>query len=268
MLKKLFIYDIKTLRRSQVPFILGILGAGVVGILCMIINLLIPENLVLLRIFPTLIIYLLFTALSVAAAVASIFILIHYYKKFFSDEGYLTFMFPVSVETQFMSKVLSGSLFSLLSMLATVISFGLLFVAMIGSTVPSDLWELSGGAPALDFGLIPAPAIVTAILVVLLVFLTPIANLILYYTAITLGSIFFSKHKILGSILFYMVVNFAMSFITFAATFVVAILSAFSQSEWVMILTISVTSLLLLVAVSVLGYFICTYMLKKKINLE
>jgi len=268
MLKKLFIYDMRTLRRSQVPFILGILGAGVVGILCMLINLLIPEDLVLLRIFPTLIIYLLFTALSVAAAAAGIFILIHYYKKFFSDEGYLTFMFPVSVETQFMSKVLSGSLFSLLSMLATVISFGLLFVAMIGSTVPSDLWELSGGAPALDFSPIPAPAIVTAILVVLLVFLTPIANLILYYTAITLGSIFFSKHKILGSILFYMVVNFAMSFITFAATFVVAILSAFSQSEWVMILTILVTSLLLLVAVSVLGYFICTYMLKKKINLE
>ena len=264
MLKKLFIYDVKTLRKSQVPFILGILGAGVVGILCMLLNLLIPNDFILLRIFPTLIIYLLFTALSIASTVAVIFILIHYYKKFFSDEGYLTFMFPVSVETQFMSKLLSGALFSLLSMLATVISFVLLFVAMIGSTAPSDLWEL----PALDLGPIPAEVIVTVLLVALLLLISPIANLILYYTAITLGSIFFSKHKILGSILFYVVVNFAMSVITFAATIIVTILSAISQSEWVMILTILVTTLLLLVAVSFIGYFICTHMLKKKINLE
>ena len=135
---------------------------------------------------------------------------------------------------------------------------------MIGSTAPSDLWEL----PALDLGPIPAEVIVTVLLVALLLLISPIANLILYYTAITLGSIFFSKHKILGSILFYVVVNFAMSVITFAATIIVTILSAISQSEWVMILTILVTTLLLLVAVSFIGYFICTHMLKKKINLE
>ncbi len=269
MLKKLFVYDMKTLSKSQVPFILGILGAGVLGLLCTLSTYLIPDDLSFLTVFPMLISYLLLMAVSVGASVASIFILIHYYKKFFSDEGYLTFMFPVSVETQFLSKLLSGTIFSVLGVLATLFSFLLIFSAMIGSVTPMELADLinilfSGtGASPLSVGVV-----ITAVLIVLLILVSPASQLSLYYTAVTLGSIFFSKHKIIGSIVFYMVANFVVSIVTFAVTLIVAIITAILQNELIMMITMLSVSLVMLIAIGIAGYFISVYMLKRKINLE
>ncbi len=269
MLKKLFVYDMKTLSRSQVPFILGILGAGALGLLCMLATFLIPEDLSFLTVFPMLISYLLMMAVSVAASVASIFILIHYYKKFFSDEGYLTFMFPVSVETQFLSKLLSGTIFSVLGVLASLFSFLLIFCAMIGSVMPMDLADLinilfsgTGG-----FSL-SASVIVTIVLIILLILIAPVSQLALYYAAVTLGSIFFSKHKIIGSVVFYMVANFVVGIVTFAATLIVAIITAILQNEFIMMITMLSVYLIMLIAIGIVGYFISVYMLKRKINLE
>lgn len=271
MLKKLFRYDFKALSRMLLPLTAATVGCGV--ILCVSILILsgAPEEGLFSVLLP-----ILFGSLTVFSAIAAVvlpvvgefFILHRYYKNFFTDEGYLTFTLPATVEEHLHSKLLSGLLWTFIASAATVLAL------FIGIYLPLNVFYAESGIALnivsllfSDF-LAGANEIYLLVLTILSVLFSLIAQLILFYTAITLGSLFMTKHKIVGSVLFYFVANTVIS--TFSSIFstIFTLASALSQNAVFMTLMSLASSIIVNVVVALIGYFIILSMLKNRLNLE
>ena len=113
MLKKLFRYDMKALTRTLLPLSLATLGCGILLLLSQLAMRFAPETGLFSVLMPLLFGMLIFFG-SVASlllpVVGEFFILHRYYKNFFTDEGYLTFVLPATMDEQLASKILSGFL--------------------------------------------------------------------------------------------------------------------------------------------------------------
>ena len=271
MLKKLFHYDFKAMSRTLFPFTLATLGCGVVLFLSIIVLSFAPEDGALSVLLP-----ILFGTLTVFSGlgiflvpVASEFFILHrYYKNFFTDEGYLTFALPATMEEHLHSKILSGMLWTLLSCLAAVAAL------FIGAFLPSELLSSGNGMLLSVLSMLFSDftqgvnEIYFLVLTVLTVLVSLISQLILFYTAITLGSLFMSKHKIIGSVLFYFVANTIISVFSSIFSTIFTIASAISENIAFMIIMSLASAIIVNIAVAVIGYFIILSMLKKRLNLE
>ncbi len=277
MLKKLFIYDMKTLAKTQIPCLISIVGCGLLALLLSIAIAVIPADFGALAIAPAMLWIFSVLGAAITTVVAYIFILMHFYKKFFTDEGYLTFMFPATIETQYLSKVLSGVVYwfaieialilalvlalflpatALLSFLSDFITsdsaLSSLFMTEVGLTVTVPFWQ----------------SFLSTLLSVFNMLITPFSQIILYFTAITLGSLFFSKHKILGSVLFYFLSNITVNIIT-AIVQVLTLLPANAAENLTMSSIIaSLSNIIMMILIAIIGYLISITVLHKKLNLE
>lgn len=271
MLKKLFRYDFKALSRMLLPLTAATVGCGV--ILCVSILILsgAPEEGIFSVLLP-----ILFGSLTVFSAIAAVvlpvvgefFILHRYYKNFFTDEGYLTFTLPATVEEHLHSKLLSGLLWSFLSSVAAI---GAL---CIGIGLPAVIHSSGDGAILSILSLVfsdfleGSNEIYLLILTILTILISLISQLVLFYTAITLGSLFMSKHKIVGSVLFYFVANAAISIVSSIFSTIFTVISALSQNVAFVTMMSLASAIVINIAVAVIGYFIILSMLKNRLNLE
>ena len=271
MMKKLFRYDVKALKRVLLPFILAGLGCGALLFLCFAALRFPPANEVLATlsatIFGMLMVFLIIACICLPVA-AMFFILHRYYKNFFTDEGYLTFVLPATMEEHVHAKILSGAFFSLLSTLAAIAALG------IGLLLPNLLFNESNGILQMVVSLlfeelssdIPAPLFIVVLAITVLVSL--FSQLILFYTVITMGSLFMGKHKILGSILFYFVANALINVVSSVFATIVVALSAMTGSTGFVLLTSLICSVVMNIAIAVIGYFLILRLLKRRLNLE
>jgi hypothetical protein len=271
MLKKLFRYDFKAMGRTLFPMTLATLGCGIVMLLSVIVLNFVPEKGVFSVLLP-----LLFGALVFFAAltivllpIVGVFFILHrYYKNFFTDEGYLTFALPATMEEHLHAKILSGALWSLLSSLASVAAF------VIGAYLPTLFLSSDGGGILSLFAMLMpelfagANEIYLLLLLILSILVSLIGQIILFYTAITLGSLFMSKHKIVGSVLFYFVVNTVTGLISSVFATIFAVFSAISENMAFMTMMSLASAIVASIGIAVIEYFITLSMLKKRLNLE
>ena len=271
MLKKLFRYDFKAISRTLLPLTLATLACGGVMLLSITVLNYTPDKGVFSVLLPILFGTLTFfsvLAIFLLPVVGVFFILHRYYKNFFTDEGYLTFTLPATMEEHLHSKLLSGLLWSLLSSLSTVAAF------VLGAYVPT-LFLSDGGSGILSIFAMLLPEMfegANEIYLLLLTVLTALASLVsqlvLFYTAITLGSLFMSKHKIVGSVLFYFLTNTVIGIVSSVFSTVFTFLSAVSGNIAFVTMMSLASATIINIAVSVVGYFIILSMLKKRLNLE
>ena len=269
MLKKLYLYDLYALRRTVLPFLLAspavaLLAFGIIELS----TLLQTENIVL---FTSLILLYFLCLLGIALLnTAVLFIVIfRYYKNFFTDEGYLTLVLPASMRAQVCAKIFSGVTVSALTSVAVWLSFGIAIGLPIALSVDATYFfsGLLDMFASIGFGFNGLSGVLAVISMITSLF----AQIILLYTAITLGSLLMRRHKIFGSILFYFVINLVVSAVNSLFSGVLGIFLSTANSvedlSLANMLSYSVTTLLN-VALSFGGYFAIYSMMHKKLNLE
>lgn len=279
MLKKLYTYDIDSQRKMMVPLLLVTIGLGVVIMLLTVVIDLLPDDLVLPYVGLGLLIGACVLGITVIAALMFFLVVIRFYRNLFSDEGYLTFSLPATAKQHVQAKTLSGATWMTLSffaiLLAVVIALSyVLVIAATGASGTPDVTPPTEGIideDLLFFGTEKGQGLML-MSILLLGFLnlpaSMFSSILSIYLAITLGSLIWTKHKIIGSILFYFVVNMAVSAVSQFVSIGMTFFAAIDIAPAVQFIISLLLSLILQIGVAVASYIITVRMLERRLNLE
>jgi hypothetical protein len=223
----------------------------------------------------TVLLFMIFVGIMIACVI-TVFVLMvrRFYTSFFTDEGYLTFTLPVTVDCHLLTKTVSMLIWNFISYLAIAISFGILFLGIYIS-VPDffaiDEWtkqylekffeqvgDIFGGAIA--FSIIQS-------------IVSTIASCLLLYFSIAVGCMLAKKHKIIACIASYFIIS---SIVSEIITIVSGIIydhfakniEATAENSNLLAMAVLLIFTLLYVVQSVGCYFGTRWILKNKINLD
>lgn len=210
-------------------------------------------------------------------------IAIRFYKTCYTDQGYLTHTLPVSTKQILNAKILASILIYVLMMLAIAATIYIIFevaIHHIFSFFPDDYDELrrsfSRSLSSLFYEFEDELGIRFGAYIAYWVFyfiIALFANIVTVLGCVSLGQLY-SKHRIIGAIAAYFVVNFIRQIIGYICTIPMyskmimadsygSDLTAFSIMSPTMNLT-----LLMTVAVAVAMYFVNLHMMTRRLNLE
>jgi len=203
MFSKLIKYDFKSMFRTLAPLLMAFI---VVGLLA---GFALPsvDNGGVVATLAGGILVLLLVGLTVAAYVVTLILVIRrFYKNLLDDEGYLTFTLPTGPFSILMSKAVTAYICTVLSFIAGVISYCLLFFVFITRSeglpsISEFFTQLSKYISLVDFNAWGIVAIF--ILTVLVQIYTKIVKL---YAAMMVGHQF-NDHKVFMSFVSYIIIS-------------------------------------------------------------
>jgi len=283
MLKKLLKYEFKSVSRILIPLLAGTLFLALITSVLFTVNYRYLSNnsdSLPSSIFVTVMITLLvFCCIAIAASSLVVFFILmqRYYKSFFGDEGYLTFTLPAKISEHLWAKLITGFVWTVLSIITIFISIMLLLVfgtAESGEIINTQiLIELANAFKEMFVYFGTTNTIFYIIEFVILAVVGLASQMLLYYLAITIGSIIAKKHKILASIGAYFGINTVTGIIGNIIIVLISLRSGelfFSGENVFNRATHSTMILLTLVyiAMGTAAFLISKYMLKNKLNLE
>lgn len=133
-----------------------------------------------------------------------VIVLMRFNNNMLKDQGYLSHTLPVKMWQQITAKVLTYMVWVILSVMGTVISLGIFFTGEgTGKVIRMFVNGLSDNKK-----LIPMLICFTVIMIMQIG-----VNILNFFAAMSLGQIF-SKHRTAGAVLFYFILNYALSFIS------------------------------------------------------
>lgn len=201
-------------------------------------------------------------AVAICSAGSLFFLVYRFYKRCFTDEGYLTFTLPVTTHQILLSSFLNTIIGELIMLVAVCLSVAIAVLLFLAAFPENLIWaDISVGlkeafsqmwvslAEHLD---VLASMTVTGIIGAL-------SELIVLMLAVTIGALIAKKNKILAAVGVYYGIGIVQSFVF---TFV-------NLSVWdkhTVLGFFSVTSLTSLV-IGIGGYFLMHYLVDKKLNL-
>ncbi|MCL2864788.1 MAG: hypothetical protein FWE25_04500 [Lachnospiraceae bacterium] len=211
MLGKLLKHDIKETGRLLLPLNLIIIVITFIGIALGLTPLFGSQ-----RAWPLLTLLIMTYCLALLAVSGASFFypIIHYYRSIFSRQGYLTLTLPLSTWTILGSKVITGFLWYLANVLISIFSIIAVIAASAVDYLTMDYFaefilELQYTSYSmqneLGMGLISFLIITAGI-----VFLSLFYSLMMGYFSVTVGQLY-GKHKIVGSVLAYIIIYFIMN---------------------------------------------------------
>ncbi len=204
---------------------------------------------------------------SLFAYVAAVYVmqLVRFYKNKFTDEGYLTFTLPVNVHQIFLSSALSLLLWTLISGLVLALCILIMYLfATVGMDWMNEIYYIT--EPVYEdiypdgYGWVLA---LTGISITAF-------GVILPLSCLTVGASIAKKHKILAAFGIYygisVVLNWIQSILMLSSVFESAISDADRYMELMMEQQALTAAIQLLAAVG--GYFLSTWLMKRKLNLN
>ncbi|MBQ7314871.1 MAG: hypothetical protein IJW83_02570 [Clostridia bacterium] len=250
MLRRFFKHDGAALLRVLWPILAAMVGCAVVGMgLNLLMMALAETKYVTLFVLLTTAQSILVLIIAVLMVIGIFYVFYSFYRSMFTDEGYLTLVLPVGTHTLLLSKLAVGAVFMLGVFAVWGASMVLTYLPMIltvgGSIDSSALTSLISSDSALYMVSMIAELIMSGMLT---------------YAAITLGSIFFTKHKILGAILFSFVLSSGQSIVD-----AVILLLLFGSP--VLDAIALILQILLSLGISVALYFLMAHLIRNKLNL-
>lgn len=129
----------------------------------------------------------------------SFYIILRFYKNIYTDEGYLTHTLPVTPTQLLNSKIIIGTLFSLIAVIGLFLSLGIvgwMAISSLSSTIATEIF----GEFLLAFG---SPTVYQIFCFTITLILGALQNVLMGYCAICLGQ-FLTKHRIIGAFLAYL----------------------------------------------------------------
>lgn len=201
------------------------------------------------------------------------FFFYRFYKNLYTDEGYLMHTLPVKSHDLIWSKALVAIIWSVISYLVIIFSFLNYINSIMIADGESSVWRALADALAEIFELnIPAYGIVTIVLVVLIMLITPFYSMFFGYTAISLGQLT-KKHKVLAAVGIYFGISYGVQMITSLATvpFSNFMNNVDNLTDDVLFSYLNIVfaiSLVVIAGLTVLFYFITNMIMRTKLNLE
>lgn len=215
--------------------------------------------------------------LAVAAllVITIIYTVVRFYKHLFSNEGYLTFTLPVSVDQHLFAKLFTATVFVLLSYLTIALSVMIVF----SGDMLTEAFEALAYLYECIRAIIPPVHVGLWIAEIGLSLIASAASgMLFYYLCLSIGQLA-KKHRILLAAGVYIGSTSAFSFLYT----VITIITMMSEAEygWILELEEKITAdpvgylhgifigaLLLNLLFGALCYFFTRLILKKKLNLE
>lgn len=199
-----------------------------------------------------------------------VLVVARFYKNLLTDEGYLSFTIPVTAGQHIISKWIAAVVWTICTYLVMLLSVVLLF---LGKYDLGQMWKM-----AMDF-LDISPKYITLFWVMIFTMLVGVASgTLMYFASMALGQLS-SKHKILGGIVAYFLLNTVVQMLTSGLMFMIQTLAPTwmdrinaglegnaTVSEFVIVFLLLVCVLYILLGVAY--FFITKYVLEKKLNLE
>lgn len=269
MLSKLMKHELRATGRIMLPlFLLVIVSSALANIST---RFFMESDHDFLNLLGILLLTVFVLAIMAMCVMAFVLMIQRFYKSLLQDEGYVMMTLPVSVHQHVWSKLLTSLLWYIgaaaVSALAIVILvFDIDFVKQI-TRFFGDLVEM---LPKLDMDALHIVVFAFEMLLFLLV--GAAASCLLFYAALSIGHSF-PNHKLLLSVAFYFGIQFGMQFVFGALTLLLSTLeplpmfASFDEAS----IYIHVVMLALTLGTALVGalfYFLCTYFLKNRINLD
>lgn len=205
---------------------------------------------------------------------AMILAVVRFYKTMVKDEAYLTHTLPVKKSKLIIGKFITSLIWVVLSVIVMAVS---VILEVMSTEVMEGIIDVFNGFADLVY---EYPQILGHMALFLLMCLVAIsANIFQCYASIALGQMF-GQHKLAGSLVFYFIINYAMSILSTAAMFVmpdmVDKMDATSEltfyetmrQEFGIFDEFMVMAIVLQILIILICYFITNYRLSKKLNLE
>ena len=199
-----------------------------------------------------------------------------FYKNLLQDEGYVMMTLPVSVHQQVWSKLIVSAVWFALTLVVVclacfIMAFNVGFVRQIAAGFQELFQEICSNLSA--YYAINGTAVIAEFLV--MCFLGCCAMCLQFYAALAIGHSF-ANHKMAWSVLWFFIIQFVMQFLSgmgivlLDESWIHRLLLGWTENISGMAATHlgMVTLILGEVAVGAIFYFLTTYFLKKRLNLE
>ncbi len=279
MLRKLLRHEWKSVSKIMVAVNFGIILLTIFGSLILSTDIFDNKDA-----FPLAMLLMIFYILSMMtfSTVTLVYVYVRFYKNLFTAEGYLMHTLPVTRSQLFHSKLIVGYFWiflnSMLNLLSTyVLGFAAGFHATSREDMQDMFQDISTGVLINDytfadiFGFSP---FLLLLVIILLLVTSCLCTLLMGYLSILLGQLM-EKYRLAASIGFYMAIYLINQIVTSIAMLL--------PSRQLMIDAVDSTSLSLLgdmfrimfpagaaiqLALSLVFYIICIFLIRRKVNLE
>lgn len=214
MLSKLLKYELKATSRFFLPLYAALVLLTLISKLTLSFNFnnfAFTDNIIFKTIKVLLIIAYVLVILC-TSVMTLVLIVMRFYKNMLTDEGYLTHTLPVKASTHINCKVISALIWTLLS---TVMQTFSIIILLIGTGVLPKVREMLNlfFTEVREAGFL-SDVIISIIIVSVSMLIAILYSILMLYCSLTIGSLF-SKHRILGSIVVYFIINFIAQIINF-----------------------------------------------------
>jgi len=203
----------------------------------------------------------------------TLFILIRFYKNYYTDEGYLMFTLPVSSKSLILSKLFSALIWTIVSAAIVLGSIALIMNSEETQHSFKMMWEefmrlLERMAPEMDLSV--GGLITEGILVILVAI---ISKYLMFYTAIAAGPSFSSKNKIVGSIIAYVVITILSQIVSLIMMYLLTnimpnYIEALNQNAGQAVQSTVVATGIINIIFCVIFFFVTDHLMKTKTNLD
>lgn len=279
MLLKVFKHDFKVLSRYLIPVLFALLGVTALGCIDVFVIKSYGTDTdagTLATVFGSLGLIFIILAVFAASTVISIMIYIRFYKSMVTDEAYLTLTLPVKSRTLLTGKLFSALLWSFIGLVATAISISL--IALSIGAVTADFFEEFGFIFEVFFdGIfeIIREDWVSVVLWALMTAVSWVVGFIQVFFAIIFAGCIARRGKVICAVGLILGFNFAVSTMS---SVINILLSSFTYMNDTSV-SYSVLSanlmrmeyavnLVLYTVLGVVFFWLSTFLVKKKVNLE
>lgn len=202
------------------------------------------------------------SAVAICSAGSLFFLIYRFYKRCFTDEGYLTFTLPVTTHQILLSSLVNTIIGEIIMLVAVCLSVGIAAVLFLAAFPENLIWaDVSAGLKEafsqMWNSLVENIDVLSSLTVTGII--SALSELIVLMLAVTIGAMVAKKHKILAAVGVYYGISMVQSFVL-----AIASLSVVSVENVLHIF--SVTGLTSLV-IAISGYFLMHYLTDKKLNL-
>ena len=199
---------------------------------------------------------------------------VRFYKNMYSAEGYLTFTLPVNNAQHIFVKLLTAICCQAICLLTVVIAAT---IALSGEPLKEILLVLAAGLSEFCEEIGPVNYIAFIFDIIVIVLLSVVGNMLLYYACITVGQMA-KKNRILMAVGAYFVYYVATQVISTVLVMIFTMLGMTGVFDgivmWLddhMILTMHLamgTSIVIYAAMAVAFWYVTQWIMTKKLNLE
>lgn len=271
MLGKLIKYEFRGTVRYFLPFYLAAVALVVINKGVMLFEYIISKgnsNSDFL-LASTVLAMMVFVMLSMAIGISTIiFIVGRFYKNLFTDEGYLMHTLPVKASTHIWAKLIVACVWSVISGLVAILG---IVIILSGTPIGNEISDFFGnfGIAAEEFQSFVGTNIYVFIAEIGINLIVAIpATILTYYLAVTLGSVMIPKHKAVGGIVVYFIINIVRQILSGGFGIAATLLSVYTDTETAYFNITVIGSMAIMMMLGIASYFISVYVIKNKLNLD